>query len=192
MIQIKDKLISSEIFEQYFCCDYLKCKGICCVEGDGGAPLLDEEAEILESEFKNIVNYISPEGLNSIEKSGKWVLDDDGEKLTPLINGGECAYAVFQNGIAKCAIEQAFENNATGFQKPRSCHLYPIRVSKIGDYLALNYHKWYICESARFKGKKEKIPLYRFLKIPLIKYFGKAFYDEIEYVYSKLNQNIPD
>ncbi len=185
MIQIKDKIISSDIFEQYFCCDYKNCFGACCVYGDAGAPLSNNEAEILENEFEKISSYISSEGLASIKKQGKWVIDED-EKVTPLIEGRECAYAIFENGIAKCSIELAYEDRKINFQKPRSCHLYPIRESRIGEYTALNYHKWHICEAARKKGKKEKLPLFRFLKTPIIKYWGQEFYNEMEEVYAKL------
>lgn len=189
MIQIKDKLVISDILNVHFSCDYSSCLGVCCVHGDTGAPLEDFETEILEKEFKNIKCFISPEGLATIEKQGMWIFDDDGDKVTPLIEGNECAYAVFLNGIAKCSIEMANEDKKTTFQKPRSCHLYPIRVSKAGDYTVLNYHNWSICEPARTKGKREGIPLFRFLKVPIIKNWGKEFYNELEDVYAEITRD---
>ena len=183
MIQIGNKIISSEILQVHFVCPPAICLGSCCVYGDSGAPLEEEESLLLEKEFENIMNYISVEGLASIKKQGVWEMDEDGEKVTPLINGHECAYAVFEEGIARCSIEIAFEDKIINFQKPRSCHLYPIRVTKMGEYTALNYHKWHICDAAREKGGKVGIPLFRFLKSAIIRLWGKAFYNELEDVY---------
>jgi len=187
MVQIDNILISSELFEEKFICDLGKCLGNCCIYGDAGAPLEDYEAGILEKEFNAIHSYIRPVGVEEIRKSGTWVIDFEGDKVTPLIHGKEeCAYVVFENNIAKCGIEQAFEAGATKFRKPVSCHLYPIRLSKVGDYTAMNYHRWHICEPARNLGKKEGLPVFRFLKDSITRQFGEKFYTEMEQVYSEL------
>lgn len=188
MIQIQDKLVSSELFEEKFICHLEKCLGNCCVYGDAGAPLEDDEAKILEEEFEKIRPFIRPEGAKAIDEQGKWLIDTDGDKVTPLIMGEECAYTIFENNIAMCCIEKAFEKGALDFRKPVSCHLYPIRISKVGNYTALNYHKWGICEPARVLGKKEGLPVFRFLKDAITRCFGENFYNELELVYNELNK----
>jgi len=186
MIQIGDKIISSEIFKVKFICVPERCLGSCCVYGDAGAPLEEWEAELLDKEFENIMHRISPEGIITIERQGAWVFDDDGDKVTPLIGGHECAYAVFEEGVARCSIEIAYDNGEINFQKPFSCHLYPIRVTKVGELLALNYHKWHICDEALKRGEVKSIPVFRFLRDAIIRVWGKAFYDELEIVYHQM------
>jgi hypothetical protein len=182
MIQIDNKLVSLDLFEKKFVCNLDVCKGACCVHGDTGAPLEDEEREILENEYKNFKNMLSPQGRKTIEKEGKWVADGDGDWVTPLNKGKECAYTVFEKGIAKCSIELAWIRGTTCFQKPVSCHMYPIRVTKMGGHLALNYHSWNICRPALILGQKTGVPVYKFLKAPIIRAFGGDFYKELEVV----------
>ena len=186
MIQIGDKIVSIELFEEQFICNLDKCSGNCCVYGDSGAPLNDEEAEILDGNYEKVKSSISIKGKRAIENQGQWVIDRDGDKVTPLIDGKECAYTYFKNGIAFCAIEKAYEKGKVNFQKPVSCHIYPIRLSKVGDMTALNYHKWGVCEPARVLGGKRNMPVFRFLKDPLIRVYGQEFYDEIEKVFKEL------
>ena len=186
MIQIGNKLVSLDLFEKKFVCNLNACKGACCVNGDAGAPLDDEEREILDKEYVNFKGMLSGQGRKAIEKQGKWVSDDDGDWVTPLNNGKECAYTIFENGIAKCGIEQAWSKGLTNFQKPVSCHLYPIRVTKLNTHLALNYHNWIICQSALISGKKLGTPVYKFLKSPIIRAFGEDFYNELEKVAREL------
>ena len=187
MVQIEDKLISSELFETEFMCDLGKCNGFCCVYGDAGAPLNERESHILEKEFDSIKPFLAAQGVEAINQQGKWLVDeDDGEKVTPLVNGNECAYAVFENGIAFCGIEKAYHAGNTKFQKPSSCHLYPIRVSEMGEYTVLNYHRWNICEPARILGKKKQMPVFRFLKDSIERVFGERFYAELEVVYKEI------
>jgi len=186
MIQIDDKIISLELFEEQFICNLDKCNGNCCVFGDSGAPLEDDEAEILEEIHDKIKNYISIKGNNAIENQGKWVIDDDGDKVTPLIDGKECAYTVFEKGIAFCGIEKSYEAGIVDFPKPVSCHLYPIRISKVGQMTALNYHKWEICEPARILGKKNNMPVFRFLKNSIVRVYGQSFYEDLEKVFEEL------
>ena len=181
MIQIEDKLISEEIFSGEFVCNLSKCKGICCVEGDAGAPLDKEEAQILENIYDKIKPYLTPEGIEAIEKQGKWEIDpNDGEYVTPLINNAECAYVTYdERGYTKCAIEKAYEDGVIDWQKPISCHLYPIRVTEYSSFTALNYHEWEVCSDACTLGKELQVPVYKFLKTPLIRKYGESFYSEL-------------
>ena len=191
MIQIGDKIISKELFENHFICHLEKCEGNCCVYGDSGAPLEDSEAEQIDRYIDQIKPYMRAEGRNSVNDKGSWVIDADGDKVTPLVGWEECAYAVFENGIARCAIENAFENDSIPFQKPESCHLYPIRVSKLKNGIALNYHRWGICEPARILGKKEGVPVFRFLKDSITRIYGAQFFNELELVFQELDQQSP-
>lgn len=182
MIQIGDKLVSLELFEQKFICDLPACKGACCVQGDAGAPVSEDERDILDREYTHIKEFMTPGGRESVEELGKWVSDGDGDYVTPLNKGKECAYTVFENGIARCGIEKAWLMGKTGFRKPVSCHLYPVRVTRLGSLLALNYHNWNICQPARILGKREGIKVFRFLKEPLIRAYGEEFFRELEEV----------
>lgn len=180
MIEIDGKIISLDIFKECFLCDLGKCKGICCVEGNAGAPLEEDEVEVLEQEYEAYKEYMKPEGVASIERNGFMVVDCDGDLTTPLINDAECAYSFEENGVTLCAVEKAWREGKTQFRKPISCHLYPIRVSKFsnGTY-GLNYHRWDVCVPAVECGKKAGIPVYEALKEPLVRCFGEEFYEKI-------------
>lgn len=182
MISIGDAIVSSEILEEAFVCDLSKCKGACCVGGDAGAPLEEEEASILEDIYEDVKPFLRKEGIESIEKNGKYVLDAQGELETPLVDGKECAYVIFEEGITKCGIEKAREEGAVNFQKPISCHLYPIRIQKYSSFEAINYERWNICAPACDLGKSLKVPVYKFLEGPLIRKYGKEWYSELEEV----------
>ena len=186
MIQIGDKIISRDLFENHFICDLKKCEGNCCVFGDSGAPLENDEPELIEDNLDDIKPYMRAEGLRAVEKKGGWVIDSDGDKVTPLVGWEECAFVVFDDTIARCAIEMAYEDGAIHFQKPVSCHLYPIRVNKLKNGVALNYHRWSICEPARQLGKKEGVPVFRFLKDPITRVYGEEFYNELEIIFKEL------
>lgn len=186
MIQIGDKIISRELFENHFICHLEKCEGNCCVFGDSGAPLEDDEADVIEEYLDRIKPYMRAEGLRAVGEKGGWVIDNDGDKVTPLVGWEECAFVFFEEGTARCAIEKAYEEGAISFQKPESCHLYPIRVSKLKNGIALNYHRWGICEPARVLGEKEGVPVFRFLKDPISRVYGPQFYQELEIVYDEL------
>lgn len=179
MILIDDILVSDELKEIYFACDLGACKGDCCVQGDAGAPLEIDEISILEDNIDQIKKYMIPEGISVIEKYGVFDYDTDAEFVTPLINGAECAFVYQENGISLCAIEKAFLEGKIKFQKPVSCHLYPIRLSEVGDFTAINYNKWSICEPALILGKKNGQPLYQYLKAPIIRKFGVDFYKKL-------------
>lgn len=189
MIQIGDKIVSRDLFDQHFICHLSKCEGNCCVYGDSGAPLTEKEVEYLVSNLDQIKMFMRAEGKRVVTNHGAWVLDNDGDKVTPLVNGAECAYAVFEDSIARCAIEKAFESGTLGLQKPESCHLYPIRISPLKEGFAMNVHHWSICEPARILGSKKGIPVFRFLKEALIRVYGQTFFDELEAVYSTLRKN---
>ncbi len=186
MIQIGEKIISRDLFEMHFICHLEKCEGNCCVFGDSGAPLEEDEAALLSGELESILPFLRAEGKRAVREQGAWVIDMENEKVTPLVGREECAYAVFEDGIARCAIEQAYDEGTISFRKPVSCHLYPIRVTKLKQGIALNYHQWSICEPARILGKKEGVPVFRFLKDPLIRVYGEEFYKELEIVYREL------
>ncbi len=180
MIVINKTVISDDIVDNYFLCDLNKCKGGCCVEGDLGAPLEIDEIPILEEVYDQIKPYLSNESIKAIEEQGLYIFDEDGEYSTPTLNGKECAYAIYdEKGILKCGIEKAYTERKSTFRKPISCHLYPIRVTKYDNYHALNYDRWEICLPACELGRKTKLPLYKFLKDPLITKFGKAWYDKL-------------
>lgn len=181
MIQIDDKVISIDIFEEHFICDIPKCHGSCCVEGESGAPLEDDEVAILEEIYPIIKSRLPKKSQKIIEERGTWEIDPDGDKVTPINNGRECVYVYFdENNAAKCAIEKAHSEGLIDFKKPISCHLYPIRVTKYNDFQALNYHQWPICGPARVLGKEVGLPMFKFLREALIRKFGAAFYDEME------------
>lgn len=181
MILIGNTVISDDIKEQFFVCDLDKCKGACCVEGDSGAPLEDEETQIIEDIYPIVKDYITQEGRNAIEKQGTWVIDKDGDKGTPTIGDNrECAYALYdEKRILKCGIEQAYLDGKITYKKPISCYLYPIRVKKYDDFEALNYDRWDICSAACVLGSKLGVPVYKFLKDALIRKFGEDWYAEL-------------
>ena len=186
MIQIGETIVSQVAFEHAFCCDLSKCKGACCVEGDAGAPLLPSEVPILESIQDAIRPYLRPEGLAALEAQGVAVKDHDGEWVTPMVDGRECAYVTFDQGVAKCGIEQAAAAGAVDWPKPISCHLYPIRVTKYQDFDALNVHHWKVCEPACSLGQELKLPVFRFLQGALVRAYGPAWMEEAEEVYQFL------
>ena len=182
MIQIGNTTISDDLVDQHFLCDLEKCKGACCVEGDAGAPLNAEEIVLLPQIIDRIKPYLRKEGVEAIEQQGTFVLDFEQETVTPLIKEKECAYVIFENGIAKCGIEKAYFDGAVTFRKPVSCHLYPIRIRRNGTYTFVNYDRWSICEPARLKGVREHVPLREFVKESLIRRFGKEWYKELRMV----------
>jgi hypothetical protein len=184
MIIIQGKIISVELVEEQFMCNLEACRGACCWEGDYGAPLETEELATLEAIYPHIKPYLSPAGIAVIERHGYFTeYPEAGTWGTPLLENGACAYMTFDGkGIAQCGIERAYDDGAIAFKKPISCHLYPIRVSreeKTG-FEALNYDRWDICSAACTRGKKEKMPVFRFAKAALIRKYGTDFYEELE------------
>lgn len=181
MIQIDDKIISLDLYTARFSCDLRACRGECCVEGNAGAPLDEEEIAVLEEEWDNYAPYMTPEGKQAIEEQGVAVIDEDGDLTTPLVNGAECAYTIQENGVTWCAIEKTWSEGKTPFRKPISCHLYPIRLVRLSNGMTgLQYHRWEVCRTAEMLGAKKGEPLYKTLKEPIIRRFGEAFYNEME------------
>jgi len=185
-------LVSDDIVEEQFICNLNVCKGACCIEGDLGAPLEEEETAILEKIYPDIKDILTPQSRDKIAVEGLWQYSKKEGYTTSLMNDGACVYLIYDElGIAKCGIEEAHRQGLTDFLKPISCHLYPIRVSKLpGDeWEALNYHKWDICKAACALGKEHKVPIYRFLKNALVRAYGEDFYEELdaaaEYLKSK-------
>lgn len=183
MIQIDNTLVSLDIVERKFLCDLSKCKGICCVEGDSGAPLLEEEVAELEKALPVIWDDLSPEAQDVIREQGVAYRDEEGDLVTSIVNGKDCVFTCYDaDGTCKCAIEKAFRAGKLVFYKPVSCHLYPIRVTDYGTFYALNYHRWNVCKAAELMGEQANLPVFRFLKEPLIRRFGQAWYDTLETV----------
>jgi len=184
MLIIDDVLISQEIFTEKFVCDLKKCKGACCVEGDSGAPVELEELSILEKEFANYQSYLTDEGRENIIKNGFAQYDEEDKMYKTTLNAdGPCSYINYDHGIAVCGIEKAYLDGKTTFRKPISCHLYPIRVSNIGELKAINYEEWSICSDACTLGKSLKVPVYKFLKEPIERAFGEVFYEALDKEY---------
>lgn len=182
MFQIGRTLVSEEILEEAFVCDLKACKGACCVEGSAGAPLLEEETLVLDAIYPNLRKFLRPEGVRAIESQGTYVKGGDGDWETPLVAGRECAYVVYEAGVAQCGIEVAHKAGAVSWKKPVSCHLYPVRVREYTQVTAVNYHQWHICDAACRLGQSLKVPVYKFVKEALIRKFGKVWYAELEAV----------
>jgi len=180
MIQIRDTILSDDIFEEHFICNLTKCKGACCVEGDSGAPLERKEFEQIQSILPEIWDDLSPAAKALIEEQGIAYTDYDGELVTSIINGRECVFTYFDaDGTCKCSIDRAWREGRIRVQKPVSCHLYPIRLQKLGEYTALNYNRWSICKPAVKLGRSEGVKIYEFLREPLIRRFGEEWYNEV-------------
>lgn len=181
IIQVGDVLLSPEILTECFCCDLSKCHGQCCVEGDAGAPVtLDEVAEI-ENVLDEVWNDLSASAQSMIDKQGVAYVDSEGDLVTSIVAGKDCVFTCYQQGVCFCSLEKAYRAGKTNFCKPVSCALYPIREKKLSNgKIALNYNKWKICSDAVKKGQELNLPLYQFLKEPLIRRFGKEWYAELE------------
>ena len=180
MLQIGNILISLDIVERFFCCDLSKCLGECCIEGDAGTPITKEEYAKLKTILPDIWDYLLPEAQNVIKEQGVGYIDEDGDLVTSIINGKNCVFTCYgNNGMCYCAIEKAYREGKTDFYKPISCHLYPLRLTEYENFTAVNYHRWKICKAAEVLGRKERIRIYQFLEAPLIRRFGKEWYDEL-------------
>ena len=190
MIKIENKIISRNLFEKEFVCNLISCKGLCCVEGDSGAPITKHEESILNSNLVKIIPYMSKKGVAVIKKQGVSIIDSDGDLTTPLVNDRECAFSYLENGITKCSIEKANLEESIDFKKPISCHLFPVRITHYDEFEAINYEKLKICQSACDFGEKQKIPLYVFLKEALIRKYGTKFYEKILEVADEINKKV--
>ena len=181
MIQIDDVVVSLDVLQERFLCDLSSCKGACCVDGDAGAPAGSDEISILEKVALEIRDDLSEDARKEIDKNGVVYIDADGDIVISLVNGKDCVFTCYDDkGICYCAIEKAYKEGKVDFYKPISCHLYPIRISQYGNFKALNYQRWSVCKPAFTLGKEENLPVYKFLKEPLIRKFGEKWYAELE------------
>lgn len=183
MLAIQNTLVSLDLLEKYFVCDLSACKGACCVKGDAGAPLTEEEINLLEDIIDDILPYLDEKGKAMIAKKGVFEIDVDGDKGTTLLGDGRCAYALVDaSGMVSCGIEKAERAGDITFKKPISCHLYPVRITEYKEYDAVNYNKWDICSPACVCGAKLDVQLFRFLKEALIRKYGAEWYEELEMI----------
>jgi hypothetical protein len=189
MLQIDDTIISLDLLDERFVCDLASCKGICCIEGDDGAPLEESEVKIIEALLPVIWDDLTENSKAVIEKQGVSYIDDDGEPVTSIVNGAECVFTYTDaDGTCKCAIEKAYREGKTDFYKPISCHLYPVRLQKYDEFTAVNYHRWNVCNCARKLGGKLSVPVYQFLKEPLIRRFGATWFEQLEIADKEMNK----
>ena len=183
MIEIEEKIISRDLFEKKFVCDLQSCKGACCIEGNSGAPLTSKELVEIKSNLSIIKTEMSSKGIDVIDEKGFYYNDEDGDNVTSLVDGKECVFVFYdQNNIAKCSIESAYKKNKVHFNKPISCHLYPIRVKKYESFQAINIHDWHICKPACSCGINFNIPVFKFLKEAIIRAWDEDFYNQLESV----------
>ena len=190
MVEIEDKIISDELFEKKFVCDLQKCKGGCCVEGDSGAPLKSKEIREIAKNLSIIKSEMSTKGLNAIKNNDFHYVDSDGDKVTKLVDGRECVFVVFdKNNIAKCSIESAFRKNKINFNKPISCHLYPVRIKKYDSFTAINVDSWHVCKPACECGTELNIPVFKFLKDAIVRSWGLDFYHHLDSLYNEFYNN---
>lgn len=180
-MQVGKVLLSTEIVTEYFCCDLSACHGQCCVDGESGAPLTLDEAAELERLLPTIEDSLSAEARKVIADQGVAYVDVEGDLVTSIVNGQDCVFTCYEDGCCLCAAERAYREQLTDWCKPISCALYPIREKRLSNgYVGLNYHRWSVCDPARRKGQELRLPLYRFLKAPLTRRFGEAWYKELE------------
>jgi hypothetical protein len=191
MLLHENTLISLDVLEKEFVCNLSACKGACCIEGESGAPLEKEEVGIIEENLAEIRPFMARKSLEFLEKNGFHEYDRDGDLVTKCLDGRACIFAINEKGIYSCAIEKAYIAGKISYKKPISCHLYPIRIAKVGEYKALNYSKWEVCNPACSLGRSLKVPVFRFLKEALVRRFGEDWFAGLEEVaaeYSKSGQ----
>ena len=177
MIQIEDIVVSSDILTEKFICNLEACQGECCIEGDAGAPVEKNEVAKLEKVLPVVWDELSPEAQAVIKKQGVVYTDQDGDLVTSIVGNKNCVFTCYdEKGCCYCAIEKAYREGKCNFYKPISCHLYPIRIENYGPYTAVNYHRWDVCKAAVILGKMKGVPVYQFLKEPLIRKFGADWY----------------
>lgn len=189
MIQIDDVVVSFDVLKENFICDLSACKGECCIEGDAGAPVEQDEVKELEEVLPIVWDQLSEQAKEVINRQGVVYTDCDGDLVTSIVNGKDCVFTCYdEKGNCFCAIEKAYREGKTKFYKPISCHLYPIRVGNFGPYKALNYHRWNVCKAATILGQKNNTKVYQFLKEPLVRKFGQEWYDELEIAVEELKE----
>lgn len=180
MMQIQDTLVTLDLAEQFFCCDLDKCLGACCIEGDAGAPVTEDEVEKIREVLPVVEPEMLPRAVEEVRENGVAYVDEEGDLVTTILDGRNCAFTCYgSGGVCLCALEKVFREGKTGFRKPASCSLYPLRITEYPTFTAVNYHRWKICRDAEVLGRKKGIRLYQFLRGPLTERFGKEWYDEL-------------
>ncbi len=182
MLLIKDTMVSLDLIERFFVCDLDSCLGQCCIDGDAGAPLLEEEREEIERHMDEILPLLNPSAQSIIKECGASYIDEEGDLVTQIVEGKDCVFTTYaEGGKCLCALEKAYREGKLPQLKPSSCHLYPVRLRKYGDMTAVNLHRWKICKCAEILGRSRKVRAYEFLKEPLIRKFGEEWYAELEH-----------
>ncbi len=180
MLQIKDTLVTLDVAERYFQCDLSKCLGECCIEGDAGAPITEEEYQQLKALTETVWDDLLPAARQRIEEAGVGYVDEEGDLVTQIVDGRNCVFTTYgPGGMCLCAIEKAFREGRCSMRKPMSCYLYPLRITEYPTFTAVNYHRWKICRCAESLGRANSTRLYQFMREPLIERFGKEWYDEL-------------
>ena len=180
MLQIKDTIISLDLVERYFCCDLDSCLGECCIDGDAGAPITEDERRKLEEVLPAVIGDLLPAARREIEENGVAYVDCEGDLVTSIVDGRNCVFTTYgPGGMCMCALEKAWREGRIDFMKPMSCHLYPVRIREYDGFTAVNFHRWKICKCAEILGRKNGIRAYRFLEGPLVRRFGREWYDEL-------------
>jgi hypothetical protein len=190
MLRIGDTIFSFDVLEKKFKCNLPQCLGNCCRYGDSGAPLSNAEVSVLDEIWPAVKPFLRPEGIRTIEKVGTSIKDFENERVTPLIDNRECAYTIITDGILMCGIEKAWTDRKISFQKPVSCHLFPVRIKQFSDFKAVNYQELPICSSARQLGNDKGVYVYKFLKEPLIRALGENMYIELCIAAEQLRKTI--
>lgn len=181
MLQIQNALVSLDLAEEFFVCDLAKCLGQCCIEGDAGAPITEDEKKKLEEVLPVVWDDLLPAAREVIERQGVAYTDEEGDLVTSIVDGRDCVFTTYApGGMCLCAVEKAFREGKCDWRKPMSCYLYPLRLTEYPDFTAVNYHRWIICKCARTLGRKEGVRLYEFMRGPLTERFGAEWYDELK------------
>ena len=180
MLLIKDTLVSLDLIERFFVCNLDKCLGQCCVDGDAGAPLLPEEKREIDRHLDAILPLLNPKAREVVKEEGSSYIDEEGDLVTQIVEGKDCVFTTYaEGGKCLCALEKAYREGRLPQLKPSSCHLYPVRLKQVGDFTALNFHRWKICKPAETLGRAQGVRAYIFLKEPLIRKFGEEWYEEL-------------
>lgn len=189
ILQVGNVLVSPDVFTEKFCCDLGKCKGICCVEGDAGAPVTMDEIMGIEDSLDTVWEDMSASAQSVVDKQGVAYTDREGDLVTSIVGGKDCVFTCYEGDCCLCALERAYRAGKSKFVKPISCALYPIREKKLAEGLyGLNYHKWKICQDAVKKGQELDLPVYKFLEGPLVRRFGQEWYNELCEVADELKE----
>jgi len=180
MLQIQNALVSLDLAERYFLCDLTKCLGECCIEGDAGAPITEDEYQKLKQLVPAVWDDLLPAARERIEDAGVGYIDEEGDLVTQIVDGKNCVFTTYApGGMCLCALEKAYREGRTDFRKPMSCYLYPLRLTDYPSFTAVNYHRWKICRCAETFGRAKGVRLYQAMKEPLTERFGKDWYDEL-------------